>query len=747
MSPENSDYKDLKERNEKLREQFSGLLDSYAKLELTDLKRHQMAQNQKKLIDFIQRIARRLDDDDLLDILIEEFLIELQADRVSYILPGSGPSRRLAVSNEAVDKSVKRLVLPYFISTETDQEFPNLIYKCLDKNDLVVSDWKAPVQLVPDNTIQASLEHNFQMAMEEEFNVVQEVECTKALAYPIRTTAGGESVICMQKSKSRRGWSQPQMELFRDMCRYASLLLEQTQMTQQIRDLKDQLSSIIQSMPSAIIGMDLLGTITMWGGRAAELLEIPENEAMGKVFWELVPQYHFVADAMMDVISMNDSSGLNFDTLPFKKNDGNIIHHQATMFTMFGSDRGELALRIDDVTNQVELNNQLFHAQRMETVGTLAGGLAHDFNNVLGGIVGTISLMKERALIANKEKADDLKTEQDLEDIEIIESCTRRASDMVARLLSLSRKVEINMEPLELNHVVNNVSTLCKASFESRIKIETKIPQKKLWIMGDNTQLEQVILNMAVNARDAMKEGGTLGLQISEFTVTDKFRRQHPGCKAKKLACLAITDSGEGIPLKDLDKIFDPFYTTKSKEQGTGLGLAIVDKIIKEHNGFLEVNSKPGVNTAFSLYFNRIDAPSKGRIKTSISLQRGSGDVLVVDDDVIMRKTISRILYGMGYTVATASTGATAITMCESGLHFNLVILDVDMPVMSGLDIARIIRKTEPDMKILFCTGRQHQYQMQEVLSQKNTWLITKPFSREVLGKMVNDTIAQKVLK
>lgn len=746
MSNKDIEGEDLREKNAKLKAQFSSLLESYAKLELTDLRRNQLAENQKRLIDFIQRIAQRLDDNDLMDVLVDEFVVELGADRVSYILPGNGPRRRLAVSNEAVDKGESHLPIPYFISEDSDPEYIDMVYKCIDEEQLVVSKYSSPIQIHTDTSFQVPMEQNFQYALEEEFGLVSKVECQVVMMYPIKIS-GGDSVISLQRTKSNRSFSEPQKELFKDMCRYAGMLLEQTQMTQEIRDLKDQLSSLIQSMPSAIIGMDLLGTITMWGGRAEDMFGISEDEALGRVFWEMVPEYVFVSNALMDVLRYDSGQGVDFSKVTYRTPEGDLVYHQVNLFTMFGSNRGEVALRIDDITKQEELNQQLLHAQRMETVGTIAGGLAHDFNNVLGGLVGTLSLMKQRLLKRKAQNPTDNHLVFDLEDIEIMESCTTRATDMVKRLLSLSRKTKVEMEPLDLCEITKNIHTLCNASFESRIKIEGFYPAGKLWIEGNKTQLEQVILNLCVNARDAMKKGGVLSLDLSLSPLKPEFKQKHQSIHHDKMVTLRIKDSGEGIPKKDLDRIFDPFYTTKEDEQGTGLGLSIVDKIVKEHNGFLEVESSLNQGTVFTLYFYPTAPGKTAEVREQGNLEMGAGDVLVVDDDEIIRKTISRILYSMGYSVSTASSGATALGMIESGLNYHLVILDVDMPVMSGLDTFRLIRKKHAHIPILFCTGRHHQYQMQDVLGEENTWMITKPFSLEELNRMVKTCFEGKKLK
>ncbi len=726
-------YEELKEQNEKMKRQLMTLLNKYAKLGVEDLAQASHGAHQKRLTDFMQRITRRLDDADLLDVIVEEFLLELGAERVSYVLPDSGISRALVVAHEAVEKNLKRLPLPYLLNSNNDDPFSALINQSLDSGGLVHSDWQAAVKVIPADEFEDELTSEFHAALEEEFQLAKEVECRRAIACPMETT-GGLSIICVQRETSDKPWTNQQLELFKDMCRYAGTLLEQTQLTEQIRELKDQLSSLVESMPSAIIGMDLLGTVTMWNGQAEGFFAYTVDEALGQVFWKLVPEYAFLQHAFKDILQVEPGGALDFEHKPFKRKDGALVYHRASLFTMFSNNRGEVALRVDDVSKTIELSHQLLHSQRMETVGTLAGGLAHDFNNVLGGIVGTVSLMRQRLM--NK----DMNFEEYIEDVEVIEHSTSRASDMVKRLLALSRKTPIHAEPINLNASVTNVVRLSRASFNSRIQVRSHLISQPLWIMGDKTQLEQAILNLCINARDAMKAGGSLYLSTEVIQVDDDFRRRHQGCRVDSLGKLILRDTGEGIPLEYLDKIFDPFFTTKS-EQGTGLGLTIVDNVVKQHQGYLEVDSDPSRGTTFTLYFQLTDQMPDVHIIAPAAAPRGEGQILVVDDDEVSRKTAGRILEELGYTVVTAHNGATAIRLFESGIHFDLVVMDVDMPVMNGLDAVRILRNNRNKVRVLFCTGRQHQYEMNDALLVPLTWIINKPFDLPALAAHVKNCI------
>ena len=730
--------RELQAQNERLSKQLATLMEVFAKLEISDLEHSLYFSNQKRLMDFVQRITMRLDDDDLMDVIVEELLIELKADRVSHILVGDGPQPTWAISQEAVDRGTKRLPLPYFVNTSPPGPFIQFLQKSVKHpGSPTCQEWSEPVSIVPDDQFQTSLAEELQAALEEEFDLAQKVECRAVMAFPIETTLGGTSLFCVQRIDSDQGWTRQQRDLFQNMCKYATSLLDQTQLSEHIRDLKDQLGSLIESMPSAIVGMDLLGTITTWNGKSHEFFGIDEEQALGRVFWELVPEYRFIANALKNVLQVEAGTGLDFEAQPFRRKDGTLVYHRANLFTMFSRNRGEVALRIDDVTRTVELNNQLFHSQKMETVGTLAGGLAHEFNNVLGGMAGTASLMKER-LLKGQVDAKDL-----LEDLDVIRSCTSRAASMVNRLLALSKRGDIVMESLELGAVVRNLVTLCRHSFESRIQVIEKLPPGETWILADRSQLEQAALNICVNARDAMKTGGTLNLSVAKVAVDDAFRARHQGCEAREMVLLSIRDSGEGIPPESLGKIFEPFFTTK-RENGSGLGLAIVDSIMKQHKGYVDVGSDPRVGTEFRLYFQPSAAAKPTGIPPSAESPRGSGEVLVVDNDEIMRRTAARILGELGYVPATAADGASAVHMIEGGLHFDLVVLDVDLPVMNGLDTAEVLWKIKPDLRILFCTGRKHQYEMSRVLSHPNAWLLDKPFDMARLARKVSAALSEK---
>ncbi len=732
--------RELEAQNQRLTKQLQTLMDVFSKLEIADLEHSLYFSNQKRLMDFVQRITMRLDDDTLMDVIVEELLIELKADRVSYILVGDGPKSTWAVSHEAVDRGIKRLPLPYFVDTSPPAPFVHFLQKAKKHPGApTTNEWDEPISIVPDAEFN-TLEEEFRAALEDEFDLASRVDCRAAMAFPIETTLGGTSLFCVQRINSDQGWTRQQKDLFQNMCRYATSLLDQTQLSDHIRDLKDQLGSLIESMPSAIIGMDLLGTVTTWNGKAMEFFGISEEEAQGNVFWDLVPEYRFISQALKNVLQVEAGTGLDFEPRPFKRKDGSVVYYRANLFTMFSRDRGEVAMRIDDVTRTVELNNQLFHSQRMETVGTLAGGLAHEFNNVLGGMVGTSSLMKHRL---RDGKAD---IQVLLDDLEVLEGCAARAQEMVKRLLALSRRAEIAMEPMELNAVVNNLVSLCQHSFESRIHVTAKLPKSETWILADRSQLEQAVLNICVNARDAMKAGGRLTLSVAPFTVDPAFTARHATCREKDLVILSIRDTGEGIPLAQLDQIFEPFFTTK-RENGSGLGLTIVDSIMKHHKGYVEVDSDSKTGTSFRLYFLTSTKIQGQEPVAPPGAPTGSGEVLLVDDDEVMRRTAARILGELGYTPATAADGISAVRILESGLHFDLVVLDVDMPVMNGLDTADVLWRVKPDLKILFCTGRQHQYDLSSVMSRPNAFLIAKPFDMAALAAKVREALSRETTR
>jgi PAS domain S-box-containing protein len=350
-----------------------------------------------------------------------------------------------------------------------------------------------------------------------------------------------------------------------------------------------------------------------------------------------------------------------------------------------------------DITEQKNIEQQFLQAQKMEAVGQLAGGIAHDFNNILTAIIGYISLMR-------------IKMEEDnplQHYAEQILSSAEKAAVLTQSLLAFSRKQMINPQPVDLNDVLRNGQKLLKSFVREDIEFVMELYPGPFVVMADSIQLEQVFMNLVANARDAMPDGGTLVMRTEIFSMDDEFPHAHGYGKPGTYACLSVTDTGTGMDEKTRDRIFDPFFTTKEIGKGTGLGLAMVYGMIKQHDGYINVYSEPGLGTTFRIYLPLVSQDIQEIAKAETLFPAGDGEtVLLAEDSECVRKSSREILENYGYAVIEAKDGEDAIEKFSRHKdQIDIVILDVVMPKKSGREVYDMVKNIRPDMKVLFTSG------------------------------------------
>ncbi|MGL1934924.1 MAG: response regulator [Fibrobacterales bacterium] len=704
---------DLRTQNEKLLMQILKLMQN-AHAERGSEEPHGIFKFQESFNEFIKTISSYINDEDLYQVLADEILRNTKADRVSIVVQGGSVQRSLVVTHIASDTNVPEVPIPYFVSLDEEDPYKDFLNETIDSGKVTQKIWKPLLEIAP--------------------KIVIEESCAKA----ITIDDAGTWVICLQWFKADPV-HQEIIGFFENMVRYATVVMEQSLLLSNVRELKEQQESIIESMPSAIIGLDFLGNVTIWNGKAEAYFGIPEEAAIGQPFGKLMPDFSFIADSLMETVSSEEEE-IVFDYVVHTNPNGKQCYLQPHLYNMLNSNRGELALRIDDITQQINLQHQLLHAQKMETVGTLAGGMAHDFNNILGGIVGTVSLMKKRW--AQEGPTDAV----DVEDVETIDHCTKRASDLVSRLLDLSRKSDQQMKKMDLINSLGNVIKIIRGSFDSSIHMSYDTDLDKAWVLGEKSQVENGILNLCVNARDAMKEGGELKIGLKEFIAHAEFREKHDCYDEEEFYCITVTDSGQGMDSETIQRMFQAFYTTKAADEGTGLGLAIFDKIIQDHQGYIDVISKPGEGTTFFVYLPVASISDSEHVEVheedSIEPEKvASQKVLVVDDDDVIRKLLVRIMESFGYEVVSAINGLDAVRVLSEEHPFELLILDIDMPGMNGIEVFKMFRQDHPHQKVLFCTGRSKQYNMDELLAMGTCMVIDKPFTVDEIEAVVETLV------
>lgn len=382
------------------------------------------------------------------------------------------------------------------------------------------------------------------------------------------------------------------------------------------------------------------------------------------------------------------------------------------------------------------LQAQLNQAQKMETVGRLAGGVAHDFNNMLSVILGYADLAKLR--LARQHPV--------LQDIAEIEKAAVRSRDITAQLLAFSRKQVIEPRIIDLNDLVAHTQKALVRLIGEDIELRFQ-RDKFLWpILFDPSQIEQILINLAVNARDAMPEGGKLIIETRNAPIDAQFCKKHVGFTPGQYVCLSVSDTGTGIDEETLQHIFEPFFTTKEEGKGTGLGLATVYGIVKQNNGYIDVNSQPGAGTTFYIYLHRTETQSHiAQDAQEEPAFTGKGTILLVEDDAMVLQIACGILESFGYTVIVAQNPMGAIAICENPeTLIDLVITDVVMPKMSGKDLKNRLAQIRPDINVLYMSGYTADIIAHHGILEEGVQFLQKPFTIESMAKKLREVLPDK---
>lgn len=372
--------------------------------------------------------------------------------------------------------------------------------------------------------------------------------------------------------------------------------------------LKNLLDNVINSIPSMIFAVDLNDRVIMWNTTASNFTGIQHKNIINRELWQEIPCLASYKMHKKDVLSTKRTVNLHKETLSFPHCQG--LFYNVLISPLTGAKNEGVVFRIDDVTEIEKKNQQLVQAQKLEIVGTLASGLAHDFNNILGVLIGSTSLIQM--------KVESLEDKTRLEIVEYLESMNiaiERAKNLIRQLIGLTRKGKEDFILIDLNHCIKNIISLCKMSLDKRVMFNFSLYKEECYIMGNASQIEQALLNLSINATHAMTimreeneyQGGSLLISINKFYADEDFCQAHIDIETGNYWKISIKDNGVGMDPETIDRIFDPFYTTKSKEVGSGLGLFMVYDIIKRHSGLIVVDSKPGEGTRFDIYLPRLE--------------------------------------------------------------------------------------------------------------------------------------------
>jgi PAS domain S-box-containing protein len=479
------------------------------------------------------------------------------------------------------------------------------------------------------------------------------------------------------------------------------MIIERNEAETALRKSERNYRQLVQSANSIIMRMDTAGRVIFFNQYAQDFFGYSEADILDKnVIGTIVPlkdRAGFDLKQMIDDIGTHPERYVSNENENIRRNGERVrvVWMNKAIYDDESRVREILCVGID-VTQKWQLEKRLAQAQKMEAIGTLAGGIAHDFNNILSAIMGYTELslidIQQDSAVSNNLKQ--------------VLKAGGRAKELVQQILTYSRQRENEMQPIKINLIVNEALKLLRASLPSTIRINNNITSN-LAVMSDPTNIHQVIMNLCTNAGHAMQEnGGLLEVSLSDVAIDADFTKDHPGLNPGKFVRLTVSDTGHGMSPEVIERIFDPFFSTKKKGEGTGMGLSVVHGIVKSHGGTLTVDSTPGQGSVFKAFFPAIESEWVPDNKHADLMVTGTENILFVDDEAFQADIARQMLSRLGYRLITCTSSGEALELFrQSPEKFDLVITDMTMPQMTGDVLARKLISIRPDIPIIVCTG------------------------------------------
>lgn len=507
--------------------------------------------------------------------------------------------------------------------------------------------------------------------------------------------------------------------------------IERKQAEQKIREQ----AALLDVVTDAIYVKDLNRRILLWNKCAEDMYGWLAEEVLGQNCHDFFYQEQLVEleQGWTDVLEKGEWQG---ELHKLTKSGDKIVVASRWTLVRDRHQQPKAILAVDtDITEKKQLEAQFFRAQRLESLGTLASGIAHDLNNILTPILAASQLLPLKLVDADKQTRDLLR---------IVEDSSKRGADLVRQILSFARGVEGKRSNLQLGHLILEIARIANSTFPKSIAICKDISSRSLWtVSADPTQIHQVFMNLCVNARDAMPNGGTLSLAAENVVLDENFAKIYLDAKVGSYVAIAVTDTGSGIAKEVLERIFEPFFTTKELGKGTGLGLSTALGIIKSHGGFVTVESELDRGTTFKVYLPAAEKTEDEQAE-DWGLPCGSGElVLVVDDEALIRDVTDSTLSAFDYRVLTASDGIEAIALYfQHRDEISLVLTDMMMPSLDGVTAIRTLRKINSEIKIIAFSGLESNKKLAEAAGVTN--FLAKPFTTQELLETVARAIDRK---
>jgi len=576
--------------------------------------------------------------------------------------------------------------------------------------------------VIDDQSVQGSAWHNqLKKAFEGEtvhlpdleynpadINEIGRKRTIKCIAFPIKNKGKIEQVVLMHQDISDR-----------------------KQAEEQLRRLRNDLSNIIDSMPSLIIGVDARGCVAQWNKIAEQATGIAADAARGKILSDVFPR---MASEMEHIAESIRNRETRKEIKKTEHTKGDFRYEAVTIYPLIANGVEGAVIRIDDVSKEQELEEQLHHRSKMDAIGQLAGGVAHDFNNMLGGILGAAQLL----LKVHGKNLD----KKGIDYIELIMQATLRAADLTAKLLAFGRKGKIASTNINAHSIIDDTVAILNRTIDKRIPITVKKGAKNDTIVGDISELQSALMNIGINASHAMPDGGEILIESQNIRLDKTYCDASPfEIESGEYLQIEIRDTGCGIPLENIQRIFEPFYTTKDQGEGTGLGLAAVYGAVQEHHGAINVYSEVGRGTSFHMLLP-CSEESVAYKEMETEVLSGSGLILLVDDEEIIRITGRHMLEEMGYQVLLAENGRLGVEIFrKKHTEIDLVIMDMIMPEMNGREAFLKMNGIDPNCKVVIASGFTKNESLHELTQAGLAGFIHKPFRVHELSRLLADVL------
>ena len=567
---------------------------------------------------------------------------------------------------------------------------------------------------------------------------------SEAMTWPYGEIKAWASVPVMMKdsfsgiivvgSNDRNAFSEKQLELIGAFANQIGVALENSALFDRLRRSEERYMDLFEHSPDMYHIVNREGVIISCNQTEADRLGYRKEELVGKPIFKLYPpDYHEQARNLLQQMFERgrEVQGVEEQMLDSK---GGLIDVSINSSIIYDEEHKPVLMRAvaRDITEKKKLEETIVHAQRIDSIGNLAGGISHDFNNILTSILGSTAIMKRKMK----------KDEQWYRFVDIIETAAKRGAALTRQLLTFARKGTVQFRPVVINDIVEETLHLFERSIDKTISIRKQLREEISLINGDDGQIQQAILNLLINGRDAMPDGGVITVSTELVDIDTRQPNVIGEQRAGAFVAISVEDKGVGMDRTVRQRIFEPFFTTKDQGKGTGLGLSVVYGVVNSHNGFITVQSEPGKGSTFTLCFPLLDdAKTVQRGGRKSKLAKGNETVLVIDDEQHVGEVIGGMLTSLGYKVNIVMSGLEAVALYQANERFDVVILDMNMPEMGGRETYYRLKELDPDLHVIVSTGYSNTSIDGTPLRDAIDGFLQKPYQLEELSKTMREVL------